>query len=171
VPELAAKHGDPAPAANLREARLAEVGLAFRHAYRSLRSLRGRDTHLRAGEIGHAQFELLAELYESGPLPAGELACAAGLSPASVSQMLDHLAAEGQVERVRSAIDRRVVVTKLTRRGRRRVEARRALWGERWKQALDGFDAEELRVASEVLERIGTVFAEPPAVGTGRSDA
>ncbi|MGV1049332.1 MAG: MarR family winged helix-turn-helix transcriptional regulator [Solirubrobacterales bacterium] len=162
MPELAAEDSAPARgAAGSREEQLSALGLAFRHAYRSLRSLRGRDTHLRAGEIGHAQFELLAELYERGPLSATELAAAAGLSAASVSQMLDHLAAEGQVERVRSDSDRRVVVTKLTRRGRRRVEARRALWGERWKQALEGVDAEELRIAGEVLERIGTVFAEP----------
>jgi DNA-binding MarR family transcriptional regulator len=162
VPKLAAKRAESTPAsAGPREERLAELGLAFRHAYRSLRSLRGRDTHLKPGEIGHAKYELLAELYERGPLPAGELASAAGLSPASVSQMLDHLAAEDLVERVRSEADRRIVVTKLTRRGRRRVESRRALWGERWKQALEGVDAEELRIASEVLERIGTVFAEP----------
>ncbi len=146
-----------------REAQLAELGQAFRHAFRSLRSLRGRDTHLRPGRIGHAQYELLSELYERGPLPAGELAVAAGLSPAAVSQMLDHLAAEGHVERDRSTTDRRIVVTKLTRRGRRQIEARRKLWGSRWEQALEGVDDEELRIASAVLERIGTVFDDPPS--------
>jgi DNA-binding MarR family transcriptional regulator len=146
-----------------REDQLSELGHAFRHAYRSLRSLRGRDTHLLPGKIGHAQYELLAELYERGPLPAGELAAAAGLSPAAVSQMLDHLAAEGHVERDRSGADRRIVVTKLTRRGRRQVEARRKLWGGRWEQALEGVDEEELRIASAVLERIGTVFEDPPS--------
>jgi MarR family transcriptional regulator, organic hydroperoxide resistance regulator len=144
-----------------RDERLTELGLAFRHAYRSLRSLSGRDTHLRPGELSHAQFVLLGELLERGPLPAGELACAAGLSPASVSQMLDHLAADGQVERVRSEADRRVVVTKLTRRGRRRIEARRKLWAGRWEEALEGVRDDELRVAAEVLERIGAVFRDP----------
>ena len=104
---------------------------------------------------------LLGELLDRGPLPAGELAGAAGLSPASVSQMLDHLAADGQVERVRSAADRRVVVTKLTRRGRRRIEARRKLWAARWEEALAGIDDGELKVAAEVLERIGAVFQDP----------
>jgi DNA-binding MarR family transcriptional regulator len=144
-----------------REESLAQLGQSFRHAYRSLRRLRGRDTHLLPGDLSHAQCELLSDLYDRGPLPAGELAAAAGLSPASVSQMLDHLAAEGQVERDRSETDRRVVLTKLSRRGRRQIETRRAKWGERWEQALEGVDAEELRIASEVLERIGGVFAEP----------
>jgi MarR family 2-MHQ and catechol resistance regulon transcriptional repressor len=153
----------PAAAADPRAERLAEVGQAFRHAYRSLRSLRGRDTHLLAGKISHAQYELLSELYERGTLPAGELAALAGLSPAAVSQMLDHLAEEGHVERGRSTTDRRIVVTKLTRRGRRQLEARRKLWGARWEQALEGVSAEELRIAGTVLERIGTVFDEPLA--------
>jgi DNA-binding MarR family transcriptional regulator len=160
-----ATEGTALPALDVdpRAERLAELGQAFRHAYRSLRSLRGRDTHLLNGKISHAQYELLWELYERGPLAAGELAAAAGLSPAAVSQMLDHLAAEGHVERVRSATDRRIVVTKLTRRGRRQVEARRKLWGSRWEQALEGLDDEELRIAASVLERVGIVFDDPPA--------
>lgn len=145
-----------------REERLTELGQAFRRAYRSLRRLRGRDTHLLGGEISHAQFELLAELRERGPLPAGELAQVAGLSAATVSQMLDHLAADGHVERVRSQTDRRVVLIELTALGRRRVEATKALWRERWSAALEGVDEEELRIASGVLQRIGAVFEDPP---------
>lgn len=152
----------PAATADPREERLTELGQAFRRAYRSLRRLRGRDTHLLGGEISHAQFELLAELRERGPLPAGELAHVAGLSAATVSQMLDHLADDGHVKRVRSETDRRVVLIELTALGRRRVEATKALWRERWVAALDGIDDEELRIASGVLQRIDAVFEDPP---------
>ena len=87
--------------------------------------MRGRDTHLGAGELSHAQCELLFELEERGELPAGELACAAQLSPATVTQMLDHLADGGHVERARLERDRRVVVSRLTPQGRRdRSQAR-----------------------------------------------
>ena len=150
------------PAAGPREERLTELGQAFRRAYRSLRRLRGRDTHLLGGEISHAQFELLAELRERGPLPAGELAHVAGLSAATVSQMLDHLAADGHVERVRSETDRRVVLIELTTHGRRRVEETKALWRERWKEALEGVSDKELRITAGVLQRIGAVFEDPP---------
>lgn len=160
MPSAAAKPAAAPADRGQRAERLTELGLAFRHAYRSLRSLSGRDTHLLPGELSHAQFVLLGELLERGPLAAGELACAAGLSPASVSQMLDHLAAEDQVERVRSETDRRVVVTKLTRRGRRRIEARHKLWAARWQEAFEGVEDDELKVAAEVLERIGTVFQD-----------
>jgi DNA-binding MarR family transcriptional regulator len=159
VPETGVKA--PAPTAGPREESLTELGQAFRRAYRSLRRLRGRDTHLLGGEISHAQLELLAELRERGPLPAGELAHVAGLSAATVSQMLDHLAADGHVKRVRSETDRRVVLIELTTLGRRRVETTKALWRERWVAALEGVDDEELRITSSVLQRIGAVFEEP----------
>jgi DNA-binding MarR family transcriptional regulator len=153
-----------------------ELGLAFRHVFRTLSRMRGRDTHLGGEEISHAQFELLGELYERGELPAGELATAARMAPGTVTQMLDHLAVNGHVERARSESDRRVVVSRLTAQGRRKLEAKREAWAERWQAALAGLEAEELRTATSVLERLGAMFEEaapeealgPPETGSGR---
>jgi DNA-binding MarR family transcriptional regulator len=152
-----------ADAAELREAQISALGMAFRRVFRSLSRLRGRDTHLAGGKLSQAQFELLGELHERGELPAGELAGAAGLTPGTVTQMLDHLAACGHVERVRSERDRRVVVSRLTDQGRRQIEAKRAAWKERWQQALSGLDADELRAATTVLERLGEMVDRVPA--------
>jgi DNA-binding MarR family transcriptional regulator len=148
VPELAS-----------RQDAITELGVSFRRAFRSLRSLRGRDTH-RGDEVGHAQFELLIELYVNGAMHAGELAEAVEASAATVSGMLDGLSEAELVERTRSESDRRIVVVKLTRRGRRKVEARKAVWQRRWQEALEGLDDEELKVASRVLERIHGIFCE-----------
>jgi DNA-binding MarR family transcriptional regulator len=137
-----------------------ELGSTFRRVARALNRMRGRDTHLGGSELSYAQFELLVELHDRGPLPAGELATAAGLAPGTVTQMLDHLAACGHVERVRSEIDRRVVMTRLTRSGRHKIEAKRAAWRARWEQALGELDADELHAATRVLERVGTMFEE-----------
>ena len=142
-----------------REAAVTELGGAFRRAFRSLRSMRGRDTH-RGDEVGHAQFELLIELYANGAMNAGVLAEAVEASAATVSGMLDHLGDAGLVERTRSETDRRIVVVKLTRRGRRKVEARKAVWQRRWQEAMEGVEDDELRVAAAVLERIGGIFDE-----------
>jgi MarR family transcriptional regulator, organic hydroperoxide resistance regulator len=144
---------------------LAELGVAFRHVFRTLSRLRGRDTHLGGSELSHAQFELLIELDERGELPAGELAAAARLTPATVTQMLDHLAACGHVERVRSETDRRVVVTRLTEQGRSKIDAKRLAWEARWLQALDGVAERDLRAATRVLERLGEMFENAPADG------
>jgi DNA-binding MarR family transcriptional regulator len=149
--------------AELREAELHELGTAFRRVFRSFNRLRGRDTHLGAGELSHAQFELLIELHERGELPAGELAAAARLTPATVTQMLDHLAEQGHVERARSHTDRRVVVSRLTRQGASKIEAKHAAWKSRWEQALADLRGEDLRAATRVLERLAAMVEEVPS--------
>jgi DNA-binding MarR family transcriptional regulator len=153
---------------NQWQAELDALSKAFRDVFRNLRRLRGRDTHLAGSEMSHAQFELLIELYERGPLSAGELAAAAQLSPATVTQMLDHLALSGHVQRTRSDTDRRIVVTGLTALGRRRVQDKRALWQARWERALCDVSVEQLRVAALVLSRMGAMFDDAPPESCGR---
>ncbi len=150
----------PAVLESPRAAQLQELGVAFRSLFRALSRLRGRDTHLAGSELSHAQFELLLELHERGPLSAGELATAAQLSPATVTQMLEHLATSGYVERERLEYDRRVVVSHLTDLGRREIEAKRARWQARWEHALADVDAEDLRAATGVLTRLRAVFED-----------
>jgi DNA-binding MarR family transcriptional regulator len=142
------------------EAELLELGRAFRRVFRGVRRMRGRDTHLIGGEVSHAQMELLIELSERGALSAGELAHAAGLTPATVTQMLDHLAACGHVQRTRSDSDRRVVVTQLTPQGEEKVAAKREQWQARWQTILADVGAEELRVTTSVLDRLSAVFED-----------
>jgi DNA-binding MarR family transcriptional regulator len=141
-----------------RDAQLTQLGMAFRRVFRTLSRLRGRDTHLGGSEISHAQFELLIELHERGALSAGELAAAARLSPGTVTQMLDHLAEQGHVERVRSETDRRVVVSRLTEQGQRKIEAKHEAWQGRWQKALEGVDGEDLQAATRVLERLSAML-------------
>jgi MarR family transcriptional regulator, organic hydroperoxide resistance regulator len=142
-------------------AELLELGQAFRRVFRALSRLRGRDTHLEDTELSHAQCELLFELQERGELSAGELATAAQLTPATVTQMLEHLADGGHVERARLQTDRRVVVSRLTPRGRLEIEAKREKWQARWEQALADMDAAELQAATRVLTRLRAVFEDP----------
>ncbi len=152
----------PSEPANQHAAEISELGVAFSRVFRSFNRLRGRDTHLGGSELSHAQFELLLELCDRGELPAGELAAAARLTPGTVTQMLDHLADCGHVERVRSDIDRRVVVSRLTPQGRRKIEAKRKAWKSRWEDALAGVDSEDLRAATRVLERLSVMIEDAP---------
>jgi len=154
---------DEAPAALSPE--LAALGLAFRRLFRAVSRLRGRDTHLGGREISHAQFELLIELDERGELSAGELALAAKLSPATVTQMLDGLAESGHVERTRSELDRRVVLARLTPLGELGVAAKRAAWRERWERALSDVSPREMRAAAKVMQRLGEAFEQEPPEG------
>jgi DNA-binding MarR family transcriptional regulator len=158
---------DAVPDQDARAAALEDLRLSFRGVFRTLSRLRGRDTHLGGSELSNAQFELLIELHERGALPAGELAAAARVTPATVTQMLDHLAAAGHVERVRSETDRRVVVSRLTPLGRARIEAKRKVWRERWEEALAGVPPEDLEAATRVLERLAGMLGEAPASESG----
>ncbi len=143
-----------------RAAEITELGLAFRQVFRAALRLRGRDTHLPGTELTHAQFELLVELSDRGPLSAGELASAAQLAPATVTQMLDHLAETGHVERTRSERDRRVVVSSLTASGRSEIEAKRERYRRLWREALADLEPAELRAATRALTRLRSVFED-----------
>jgi DNA-binding MarR family transcriptional regulator len=140
-----------------REEALTKLGTAFKGAMAAVRRLRGRDTH-RHGEISFAQYQLLFSLAEHNELPAGELAAAAELSAASVTQMLDSLVETGLVERTRSERDRRIVTCTLTRHGRELVTARRAQFEQRWHAALAEFTTAELTTAAEVMDRLHGLF-------------
>jgi len=136
---------------------------AFKGAMAAIRRMRGREVR-RPGELGDAQYGLLFSLCERDEMSSSELAAAADLSPASVTEMLDSLAAEGLVARLRSARDRRVVLTSLTDRGRALVEERRARFEPRYRAALAEFSDDELHTAAAVLERLRELFDEPAEI-------
>jgi DNA-binding MarR family transcriptional regulator len=143
-----------------RASDLEELGAALRRMLVSLRRLRGRQAQLGGQEVSHAQFELLLELLERTELTVGELAEAAHVTPATVTPMLDHLVAAGHVERSQRVHDRRVVVCRLTERGRTEVSAFRASKKARWERALADVPERDLRAATRVIERLGALFEE-----------
>jgi len=137
----------------------AALGASFRSLMAAVRRLRSRETR-RGGGLSDAQYRLLFGLRDHEQLASGELACLADLSPATVAEMLDGLAAAGLVRRVRSDKDRRVVLTSLTERGHALLEARHARFSPRWNAALDEFTDQELRTAAAVLDRLRALFDE-----------
>lgn len=140
-----------------REEALAQLGSAFKGAMAAIRRLRGRDTH-RHGELSFAQYHLLFGLAERDELSAGELALAADLSPATVTQLLDSLAEMGLVERTRSERDRRVVTCTLTTHGRELITERRAHFEQRWHTALAQFSTQDLITAAAVIDRLRALY-------------
>ena len=53
-------------------------------------------------------------LQERGPMSAGELAAATGLSPGAITTLVDRLETDGYLRRTRDEVDRRRVVIELT---------------------------------------------------------
>ena len=90
------------PAAELDPRPREQLGHSFKATMAAVRRLRGRETqHL--GELSHAQYSLLFGLAAEPELSAASWRAIADLSPATVTQMLDHLEADGLVTRVRSS--------------------------------------------------------------------
>jgi MarR family transcriptional regulator, organic hydroperoxide resistance regulator len=137
-----------------RQAAVDAVSQALREVLAAERRLRGRDQQ----RLSFAQVRALFVLSGEDEMPAGKLAAAAELSPASVTQMLDHLEPAGIVERRRSGEDRRVVVVSLTAQGRKLLEAKRAVWQQRWREAVAGFSDEELAAAAAILGQVRGLF-------------
>ncbi len=140
-----------------RDQALARLASSFKGAMGAVRRLRGRETH-RPGQLSFAQYHLLFGLAERGELSSGELAVAADLSPATVTQMLDSLGAMGLVERTRSEHDRRIVTCALTARGHEVIAQRRARFESRWQAALADFGTRDLTTAAAVLDRLPALF-------------
>jgi DNA-binding MarR family transcriptional regulator len=148
-----------ASAASARADALDGVGRSFKATLAAVRRLRGRDTH-RPERLSHAQYSVLFELARNQPRSLRDLALDADLSAATVTQMLDAMAADGLVERVRCEHDKRVVLTSLTTRGEALVAERRALYEPLWREALERFSDDELLTAAAVLESLGEMFGE-----------
>ncbi len=113
-------------------------------------------------------------LDEPAGLPAGRLAAAADLTPASTTQMLGLLEGRGFVARERHPTDRRVVVVVLTDEGRRLTTERRDAFRALWTELLGDLDPAQLAAGVEVFERVARVLetladrraAQEPAAST-----
>ena len=140
-----------------REAELEELRLALQEMLGAHRRLRSRDSRV-AGAIGFAHYRLLSELRREGATTASNLAQAADLAPATITEMVDALVAAGLVERIRDTDDRRIVRVSLTPRGRRAYDAKRARFVKAWGRELSDLDADALRGATVVLERLALFF-------------
>ena len=154
-----AKHGVDA-----RDEAVAQLDAAFKGLMGAVRRLRGRDTH-RPGELSFAQYHLLLALSEHSELSTTQLAAAADLAPATVTQMLDGLVEMRLVERTRSASDRRIVTCTITVPGRELIAKKRRRWERRRREALSEFDTADLAAAAAVIDRLRAMFDEIDAEG------
>lgn len=106
---------------------------------------------MQPGRLTAAQMNLLLPLFNDGPMSSGQLAEAAGLTPATTTHMLDQLAVAGVVERERQSQDKRVVITRLTEAGEVQIAERRDAMMVAWDEALKDIDPEQLEEASKVI--------------------
>ena len=120
------------------------------------RRLRARDQQGR--HLTSSQLRALFALDGKDAVPAGQLARAADLNPATVTAMLDTLARNGTIERRPDPADRRVTLISLTKAGQDLMAERRERWFALWHEHLGDLSPQELEFAVDVIRRVTRVI-------------
>ena len=99
-----------------------------------------------------ADFEAVRYLAEEGPVPAGRIAEAMGITSGAVTGLVDRLERGGWVERARHEIDRRQVVVQLASARRELIDADRALRDRLLREALAEVDDALVHETAKLLD-------------------
>ena len=127
------------------------------------------DRRLRAAAAEHlglalVDFDAVQYLADAGPVPAGRVAEAMGITSGAVTGLVDRLERAGWVERARHDLDRRQVVIQLAAARRQAIAAARALRERLLDEALaaldDGALAETAALLDDTAERLAAGTAE-----------
>lgn len=111
--------------------------------------------HAVAAKVGINPSDLrcLSLLDASGPMTAGELAQATGLTAASITSLIDRLEQGGFVTRQRDALDRRRILVAPKTSARRRVGRHFESFHGAWQDLLASFSDDELDAIGRFLEQ------------------
>jgi DNA-binding MarR family transcriptional regulator len=103
-------------------------------------------------EITLTQLTVLRVL-RNGPQTVGRLGAEVGLSPASVTRLVDRLERRSLVTRSRDSVDRRRVDVKLTSEGERMLGETKVFRGSHMHLAVEAMTSDERRRMTSVLTR------------------
>jgi DNA-binding MarR family transcriptional regulator len=151
----------PAPDAKPAEASATEVVRAIR------RIIRAVDIHSK--RVGRSvgltvpQTVVLGGIRDLGEVTSSTLSAHVHLSPPTVTTILDNLEARGLVERVRSAVDRRVVHPRLTEAGCRVLDAAPPLLQSEFMSAFAELPAAERHAIVAAFEQVADMMDAPEA--------
>jgi DNA-binding MarR family transcriptional regulator len=134
-----------------------ELRGALRDMLAAQRRLRGREASQR-DDLSISQHAILRVLFDGVTYSCGELALATDLTPASMTKMLDGLAREHLVERVRNAFDRRRVGVRITPEGRRRfADKERRLRGV-WEESVEAMTRDDIDGLLVALRQVSSLL-------------
>lgn len=105
-----------------------------------------------------AQLVVLRTIAGLGEVTTRTISHAVSLSPATVTTIMDRLSERGFVERYRSPLDRRVVYTRLTPKGRATLSAAPALLQEEFSQRFRALPLAERTAIVHTLETIARMM-------------
>lgn len=105
-------------------------------------------------QVTGTQMYMLHYIRESGKCRLTELAEKLDVKPSAVTVMIDRLQKAGFVARTNDTADRRVIFVELTADGNDILKEAQQMREEIIGSYLSNFDAEDARIATEVLEKM-----------------
>jgi DNA-binding MarR family transcriptional regulator len=115
------------------------------------------DDDLRGLGLTLSEFAVLLVLSEAegGKLRMGDLATASGLSPSRTTRVISELERRGFADKVKSDLDARSAVARVTPQGRSTVKKAYPIQVDRARRVLfDQLDPAQVRAAAEMLEPV-----------------
>jgi DNA-binding MarR family transcriptional regulator len=115
------------------------------------------DDDLRGSGLTLSEFAVLLVLAEAkgGRLRMGDLATASGLSPSRTTRVVTELERRGFADKVKSDLDARSAVARVTPQGRSTVKKAYPIQVDRARRVLfDQLDPAQVRAAAEMLEPV-----------------
>jgi MarR family 2-MHQ and catechol resistance regulon transcriptional repressor len=105
--------------------------------------------------LGDSDFRVLEVLLHKGPLPVNTIGPIVDLTPGSISIAVDRLVTKGVVSRVKRAMDRRVRIVALTRRGKYLIAPAFRKHAGQMRKVFSELSPEELHGLEVALKKIG----------------
>jgi DNA-binding MarR family transcriptional regulator len=110
-----------------------------------------------SGRLPPAAASMYAIIVRDGPISLGDLAAAEGVSPSTVTKIVNKLETLGLIDRLIDPTDRRVHLVRLSARGRRHIEvyrSKRNAWLAKQIAELNATERAGLAVALGVFEKL-----------------
>jgi DNA-binding MarR family transcriptional regulator len=146
----AGKRGD-CTAEQTREAILREIEVAVRASQNQTDLI--DETAAALMQINRTDHRCLDILDRSGPLTAGDLASASGLTAGAITVVLDRLERSGYARRMRDTADRRRVLVELTAKARRGAQAIYGPLHDAFMAQTEDYSTEQLALILDFVRR------------------
>lgn len=137
------------------------VGSALEGFRRATAALHRVTRHASRGEYGLADALLLHAIAKREIETPGGIAAHTGLTSGSVTSLLDRFESAGLVRRERSASDRRVVLVRLTRKGRSSLAGTMERAHREIDDLFASWQAREIEALGRLLARLARARARP----------
>ncbi len=102
-----------------------------------------------------SQFGIMESIYHLGPMCQKELACKILKSGGNITLVVDNLAKQGYVKRIRNEQDRRYSTVHLTATGRRKISALFPKIVKKIVERMGALTQEEQKAIGPILKKLG----------------